>query len=323
MQESKTVREGWPWGPTRFEERFGNGITRVVFAIFGIPILLGAMYLGQWWLLVLSAVLAVGMTIEATTILGKSGDRTPRLLPILLVLLLFGLYTLETFGSYIVYSVLIAGIVVVSVGLASMAATLFGPDNGIDAIRGIGNSLFLALWIGVGTLALPVNELLIQHHVGFLSDVASIGASSAPLDLGFAWILLIFLGVWITDTGAYLVGRSFGRRKLAPAISPGKSIEGAVGGLILTMAALPMIGSFLLPQIALGHLVAIGFLIGVVGQIGDLFESKVKRACGVKDSSAILPGHGGLLDRFDSLLFVFPAVLVYLLGAAAVSHIFG
>ena len=112
-----------------------------------------------------------------------------------------------------------------------------------------------------------------------------------------------------TDTSAYAVGRAVGRRKLAPSISPGKTWEGAVGGLAGAAAAaaalvvlLDGIESLLLPAVALG----LGA--GVVAQAGDLLESKVKRLAGAKDSGRLIPGHGGLLDRLDSLLPVFPLV---------------
>lgn len=127
---------------------------------------------------------------------------------------------------------------------------------------------------------------------------------------GFAVIVLTLSVTWAADTFAYFVGRAFGRHKLAPRISPGKSIEGAVGGLAGAIVA-GLIGG---PLAGFSPLVgaAVGVIGGVVGPAGDLAESAIKRWCGVKDSGKLLPGHGGVLDRFDSLLFVAPCVYTLL-----------
>lgn len=128
-------------------------------------------------------------------------------------------------------------------------------------------------------------------------------------DAGLQWVALAFLATFATDTGAYAVGRAIGRRKLAPSISPGKTWEGAIGGLLGAAGA----------TVALVHLLdgiesrvwpalALGLAIGVAAQAGDLLESKLKRVAGAKDSGRLIPGHGGLLDRLDSLVPVFPLV---------------
>lgn len=135
------------------------------------------------------------------------------------------------------------------------------------------------------------------------------GAASIEGGLFLLWFALI--GTWASDSFAYLVGKRFGKRKMAPHISPNKTVEGLLGGamgcvvLCLIYAALfryPLIHAFLL-----------SLLISIAAPMGDLFESYVKRVCGVKDSSHILPGHGGMMDRFDSLLFVAPIMTALLL----------
>lgn len=126
------------------------------------------------------------------------------------------------------------------------------------------------------------------------------------LDDGRQWIFLVLVAVMCCDTSAYVVGSRFGKTKLYPRISPNKSVEGAVGGVggavIGALAAKVVFFSVLSVPAA----VFIGLVLGVVGQVGDLFESMLKRACAVKDSGTMIPGHGGLLDRLDSLLFAFP-----------------
>ena len=198
--------------------------------------------------------------------------------------------------------------------------------------------LFLVLWVGGPVFAavaivaalIALREMLdllrrartmrgggsILRDAAFaLAGVAYVVLPFAALialrlgDVGLQWTALAFLVTFATDTGAYAVGRAVGRRKLAPSISPGKTWEGAVGGLVGAAAAavalvalLDGIESLILPAIVLGLGVA------VVAQAGDLLESKIKRMAGAKDSGRLIPGHGGLLDRLDSLLPVFPLV---------------
>jgi phosphatidate cytidylyltransferase len=134
------------------------------------------------------------------------------------------------------------------------------------------------------------------------------GADTA---LGLGWYLLAQIVTWMTDVGAYLVGRTWGRRKLAPAISPGKTIEGGLGGLALgALTSLACVWAFGLPLHPLAAL-AVGAVLSTVGQAGDLAESLIKRQAGVKDSGTLIPGHGGIFDRIDSLLVVV-AVTYYL-----------
>jgi phosphatidate cytidylyltransferase len=125
------------------------------------------------------------------------------------------------------------------------------------------------------------------------------------------YILGIILLIWASDSGAYLVGSLIGKHKLYERISPGKTWEGSVGAAILNAGCAYVI-SIWYPELALKHWIIISLLVSVFGTIGDLVESMLKRQAGVKDSGRIMPGHGGILDRFDSLLFVAPFVYFYL-----------
>ncbi|MBK8982586.1 MAG: phosphatidate cytidylyltransferase [Ignavibacteria bacterium] len=126
-------------------------------------------------------------------------------------------------------------------------------------------------------------------------------------------IVFMFILIWTCDSAAYFGGRFFGKRKLSE-ISPNKTIEGSVAGFVFTIIV-SLILHFIFPdEINLTDAVVIGILTGIFSQTGDLFESLIKRYCGVKDSSLIIPGHGGILDRFDSLLFVTPAVVIYFIA---------
>jgi phosphatidate cytidylyltransferase len=129
-------------------------------------------------------------------------------------------------------------------------------------------------------------------------------------------LLLFYLGViWAGDSGAYYVGTRLGRHKMSPQISPKKTWEGLAGGTVVTFAAAAALRPFLADSLAWGHVLAIAAILAVAAPVGDLVESQLKRDTGVKDSSQLFPGHGGALDRTDSLLYPAPPVLAYLLLA--------
>ncbi len=149
-------------------------------------------------------------------------------------------------------------------------------------------------WIILGLVYLP---FLLGHLIPL-----------RMLNHGREWIFLTLIVIMSCDSFAYFIGRSLGRNKLYPAVSPNKSIEGALGGLLGSVLAALFVNSTFLPVIGIFGAVMIGLTLGVMGQLGDLFESLLKRACQVKDSGTLIPGHGGILDRLDSLLFAFPIV---------------
>ncbi|HLF05275.1 MAG TPA: phosphatidate cytidylyltransferase, partial [Dehalococcoidia bacterium] len=126
--------------------------------------------------------------------------------------------------------------------------------------------------------------------------------------LGRSWLLFALLVTFATDTGAFFVGRAVGRHRMAPGISPGKTWEGAAGGFLLAVLAALALAQFLELGLAFWQTGVIGAAVGVVAQGGDLLESKLKRLSQVKDSGSIIPGHGGILDRLDSLVAAVPTV---------------
>ncbi|MFZ5519365.1 MAG: phosphatidate cytidylyltransferase [Candidatus Zhuqueibacterota bacterium] len=129
---------------------------------------------------------------------------------------------------------------------------------------------------------------------------------------GGKWILIMLITIWICDTAAYFVGSLAGKHKLYERISPHKTVEGAIAGFIFALITAYVFHVTLLKDLSLLHCMAIGLIAGAFSQIGDLAESVFKRDVGVKDTSSILPGHGGFLDRFDAPLFVAPLVYLYL-----------
>jgi phosphatidate cytidylyltransferase len=124
---------------------------------------------------------------------------------------------------------------------------------------------------------------------------------------GLSWCFYVFIVVWASDSGAFFIGSAFGKRKLAPRVSPNKSVEGAVGGLVMAMV-IGFVFWLITKEGNLSVILVLSIITSFVSQIGDLFESALKRSAGVKDSGNLIPGHGGILDRFDSFLFALPVV---------------
>ncbi len=168
-----------------------------------------------------------------------------------------------------------------------------------DMLPSLGNSLIGQLYIAVPLalairLTLTINPFFpITHYNGML-------------------LLAIFIFIWVNDTGAYLVGSRWGKTPLAPSISPKKTVEGSIGGLLLALLSAVILRLLLFPELSWLHILLIAAVVAIFGTIGDLFESSLKRQAGVKDSGKLIPGHGGILDRIDSLLLAVPAVYLLL-----------
>ncbi len=141
------------------------------------------------------------------------------------------------------------------------------------------------------------------------------------LDQGEYLIFFLFLVTWAGDTGAYYVGKGFGRRRMAPNVSPNKTVEGAIGGWLASVLVAVLAQRWFLPIISVPDSLMLGGLLGIVGQLGDLTESMFKRGAGVKDSGHFLPGHGGVLDKLDSLIFTAPVLYYYLIWVKQVGRL--
>jgi phosphatidate cytidylyltransferase len=192
-------------------------------------------------------------------------------------------------------------------------------------------SLTFSTWVDVSLpdLMMPVflllliysvlrkNQFHIEHVALTIVGALYIGygfsfmAAARNLPDGLMITILVFFGIWSTDSGAYFIGKAIGRHKLWPDISPNKTIEGALGGLLSSLIVVIGVNA-LIGAISILDALAIALVTGIVGQLGDLVESAFKRHYGVKDSGQVIPGHGGVLDRFDSMLLVFP--VLHLIG---------
>ena len=170
-----------------------------------------------------------------------------------------------------------------------------------EPIKNIGITLFGAIYVG----------WLLCHVVmikAFDKDLSVLGYT---LSSGSCIIMLVFLCTWATDTFAFFVGRKFGKKKLSPKSSPNKTVEGAFGGLIGSIVVGLCAGFFI--GVPWYHAFVLGFLFGIASQLGDLTESAIKREIGIKDFGNIMPGHGGFLDRIDSMLFTAPLAYYYII----------
>ncbi len=196
-----------------------------------------------------------------------------------------------------------SGLLLVAVGIVLVAAASLTRPDPHDG---------LATWISTIFGATYAALLSFVLRLGEVAPVVPPGAPIAWLGAERAWILLLVLLVWSYDTGAYIIGKRFGRTRLLTHISPSKTVEGVAGGLVATtLVAIMLLTALGQPPL---HGLLLGPLMALSAQVGDLAESMIKRAAGAGDSGTLIPGHGGILDRVDSFLFAAPVMTLYLLA---------
>jgi len=198
-------------------------------------------------------------------------------------------------------------------GMTVAFVVLFLPVTAVGAALAAG--LFCAFLLSLRD-PLPIqgvmsvsDSLLGVLYVGFLTPHLALVRATSD---GIGWVFFVFLVAMLGDTAGYMVGRTWGEHKLIPHISPGKTIEGSVGSLVGNLTGAGIAWNWFFSQRSLMELLVLGLVAGGFAQVGDLCESAIKRAFGAKDSGRLLPGHGGILDRLDSLLF--PAAFIYYYG---------
>jgi len=269
---------------------------RILFAVIAAPASIAIVYFGDWALTILLSVLSALAAWELFRIAQATGALPVDLAGIALAALFPIAVHAQRRG---IYSLSLTVIVAMALLLFAAAIWLRGPAG--RPLSSVAITTF-----GVMYAALFSYVYALRYH-----DYA-VGAAA-----GTILVLLPVLLTWITDIGAYVFGRTFGRRKLIPSVSPGKTVEGALGGLASAVViCLVYVRFVLMPYAQLGltvqGAVLFAMVVSVAAQVGDLAESVLKREAGVKDSSNIIPGHGGVLDRFDSLLFVLPIAFLML-----------
>jgi phosphatidate cytidylyltransferase len=301
-----------------------NTGTRVLVALIAIPgILVLAWFGGYAWLLFIAAVQVVALMEFAALMRAKGAEAQTGVMiaTSLLLLLVFMHERLEhdiaaiTGGTTwplqwqsLLWILLLFMVLVLLVELfRKRPAPLLNIGATVSGVLYVG--LFLACTLGIREIF-----NIIEFPVGRVFGSAELSVSQAEQlwNWGGWTVIALLASIWMCDTAAYFGGRSMGRHKLFPRVSPNKTWEGAVWGFAAAIGTMLAAQALLLDYLTVTDAVLIGGMVGVLGQLGDLAESLLKRDAGVKDSSTLLPGHGGVFDRFDSLIFVSPAVFLYL-----------
>ncbi|CAN5272756.1 phosphatidate cytidylyltransferase [soil metagenome] len=268
---------------------------RLASAAILIPILVVGLWAGGPLLTVLIAVVVLLAAGEVADLLRRAGLPAMPVLVIGLALLAVAEAAVAGLGRLWLMSAWVIAVVVVS-----GAAALLAHDTREGLLRWVGTA-FGALYVGL--LAFLLRIVVTTPPTGAGGVVAEV------LDPARAWLLVVVLGVWAYDSAAYTIGRLYGRGRFFAHISPHKTWSGAIGGTVGAIAACGALGWLVeRPLVGLG----LGALIAVAAPAGDLAESMLKRAAGVKDSGQLIPGHGGMLDRVDSFVFTAPVAWVFL-----------
>lgn len=283
-----------------------NLAKRVLFAVVAIPLFIYVLYSGGLLLHIVILILSSLGLHEYFSMIHRSGSKVisapAYVFNFLIILLSYfsvsGIIYLGTTEFLLIMSL----VFIFNMGSAAVMHLFFGSKEHIT--NEVGMMTHGLQYISIGFISI----LLIPELVAEAYPV------NPPVNPNLLSII-VFAAIWASDTFAYFVGRKFGKHKLLESISPNKTVEGFVGGL-LGSAIVFTLPCFLLLEncsiLALSTAIALGTLIGLMGTVGDLLESSLKRHAGVKDSSNLIPGHGGILDRFDSALFVFPTMFIFL-----------
>jgi phosphatidate cytidylyltransferase len=280
-----------------------NLAQRLIFGVLGAVLLLGSVWYGPWTFALFFAFVQLQMLREFYRMMQKAGYKPAAMIAVAFSLLLFatpfmmqvdanaspGAQDFQEFGGAVLAPAAIVVLLLLPI-LLLLREMYWWPreKQPFSPFPNVGVALLGLFYVSVPMSLL--NVLAFDKH-GY--DYRRIFA-------------LLFL-VWCSDIGAYAAGKTFGRHKLAPKISPGKTWEGAIGGFLLTLAMGWALG-YLLPELSLAYRLVAAGIVAVFGPLGDLAESMLKRSVGVKDSGRIMPGHGGLLDRFDAFLFILPVL---------------
>ncbi|MBK9248276.1 MAG: phosphatidate cytidylyltransferase [Ignavibacteria bacterium] len=277
-----------------------NLYSRVLVALIGIPALVGIILYGGIAFLVLIVLISTIGLWEFYRMAEQKGIFPNAVLGIVLGAMMQILY--YVFSTDMVIPILVSNLIVAGIltllSIATLLTELFRDKQ--NAMLNIASTIGGVVYV----------SLFFQCLLGIRMMPEILGMSG---DMGGYFILTIFISIWLCDTAAYFAGRAFGKHKLFERVSPNKTWEGAIAGALAAVGGCVAVSAWLLPTMPVIHAVVLGAIVGTIGQVGDLAESLLKRDAGVKDSSQILAGHGGILDRFDSILMVSPVIYWYIL----------
>ena len=269
---------------------------RLISSAIALPLVLGGIFLGGIWFSLIIIFGAVVSAYELARITGKNLRKEPFISAILAGLIVI---FVQTYDSYL------AGLPSINIEPKTTVLTIVLLSFVFTSI------LILLIWDNdrkLGSFTCVVSS--VSYTAGLLSFAVLVRNS----EFGFGWIVFLSLIVWANDTGSYMIGKAVGKTPFFPTISPNKTVEGAIGGYVCGLG-IAIVSGLLLPRLgfvnlSLYSLLILGLIFVVLAQTGDLFESSLKRRANLKDSGSIMPGHGGALDRLDSIVLAFP-VLYY------------
>jgi phosphatidate cytidylyltransferase len=272
---------------------------RAITAAVLVPLLLVVIWLGG---IVLAGAIAVITVLAAREVFALLRAVAQPALPALGSVLALTVILNAAFPEVLEGS----GLLLVGIGVILVAVAAFTRHDPRDG---------LSTWMATVFGALYVSMLAFVIRLGYAAPDVPAGAPLEWLGAERGWVVLLILAVWSYDTGAYLVGRQFGRERFLTHISPSKTYAGLIGGVVAStvVVALMLVGLGQPPW----HALLLGPLTALAAQAGDLAESMLKRAASAKDSSTLIPGHGGILDRVDSFLFAAPVVTLYVVALIA------
>ncbi len=280
-------------------------LNRILVALIGIPLGIYIIWYGSWFYFV-SIVMISSIALYELHKLVKACEIIDyfwiNLLTLISVLFFTGFITLLDFSIIRPYLITKSSTILLTYFIVYFVVLLlftlfFSTNNRIVTFSVTVGTLFYVL--------LPFVSLIMLRMYDF-----------GTINYKNSWMLILtyFFSIWICDTFAYFIGKQWGKHKIAPSVSPKKSWEGGVAGLIGSIFSFILFSYIFNIQLSVVHQIALGFIIGLFGQIGDFVESSFKRDAGLKDTSNMLGKHGGILDRFDSIIFTSPIVLLYIIN---------
>lgn len=265
-----------------------NTATRVIVSIVAIPLIVLVSYLGSYYFFLF--ILAIGL-ISYYEFSGMVKENIAN------ANLWFGLFAICFIITNQFYYIIDFIPLLFIIILLLLLIELFRNKGSV--VNNLGASFLGILYIGLFSSAL----IAIREFYPNINDL---------YDRGGYVIISMLTTIWVCDSAAFFGGTALGKHKLFPRISPNKSWEGALFGFVFAILTMFLAKLVVLDFLSWSNVIVLGIIIGIIGQLGDLVESSIKRDAGAKDSSSIIPGHGGIFDRFDSLLFSAPAVWLYL-----------
>lgn len=293
-----------------------NTAVRTIVALIAAPLIIGLVIVGSWWFWLFAQALAI-LALKEFYDLGKHTTASPQRIVGYVGSFLVGVYFMFADAAPEALVRLLFPALVLMFVLSVLIIELL--RNKPHPLWNSSITVFGVLYVGafltslIGLRMTFSNSSILEKPVlaPFLAGLSPAERLISGDKWGAWLVFATFIGIWTCDSLAFFAGKAFGKHKLFPRVSPNKSWEGAIVGFLSSSAVFVVLAHYLLPFLPPVHAALIGALVGIIGQFGDLVESLFKRDAGVKDSSNIIPGHGGVYDRFDAAMFVAPVVYLY------------